>query len=152
MKLPKLTFTTKVTSGISHWLSPPLTYLTTNDIPADTHLTRISLGVSLGVTVVGVVLLVAPYLAKRLRSVVWLPVLSSVLLVAGIGWGILFGLRYEALFPFDRRVWEYVWFLPVIGFTVYRLRHYKKTIPQHVAVAKRHKHYDKYLPKPKRAH
>ena len=126
-------------------------YLTSSIIPADSHLVRIGIGVSIGLVVLGLVLWLVSLRFRRTTWGVLLQRVSPILGAVGLGWLLLFLLRFQSLYPFNRRIWVYVWAILALGWFAYRLWTFCSVVP-----AKRHENiryqkYDKYLPKPKKS-
>jgi hypothetical protein len=126
------------------------TYLMTPNIPSDSPMVRIALYTSAVLIVVGVLI---PYVSRKVENArlrIFLQGIAQVVSIGGLGWIILFLLRFEDLPPFDRRFWTYLWFIPVAILFAIRFKQYKKKIPVEINAQLRREKYDKYLPKPKR--
>ncbi len=76
----------------------------------------------------------------------WTPVFRG----AGLGWLVLFFLRYESIFPFQYRIWVYGGLIPVIVWLIILFLRFKKRKPEIIKKDILKDHYEKYLPKPKR--
>ncbi len=129
------------------------TYLSTTQIAADSSYVRFGLIASTLLILLGILIPLALWIRRKRNSDLWFgPMvrqLSFLARIAGIVWFLLFFLRYEDIYPLDRRIWVYLVVIPVIITGILMVRKYRRIKPLKMKSAELESRYKQYLPKAK---